>query len=385
MKITFDAVTFVVYCIYMKHSSNLVILSILLLFISCNKEEKVDESKSSFYYYSNNKNKILYITRPLDISRLWDKYINEMEADPGSFIVLSQTFGKDKNYFYFKSNKITNVDYETGYYDKDNNILKDKSHVFTKTLKESNNLLIVEGADPESFHFLRSEGLEITLNDDWAKDKNNYFFKYKKIDIADYLTFTLLSSTYAYDKECIYYVADNIDVDSIRYTGSLGILSSRIVYDDYKLYVQQSPLKEGVFTVSYKNINTFKIYENAPILVFRVDDNVFWSGEKIDAIDFDADSYEIIDNSYYGKDKNNIYYQEKKIEGTDRGSFQVLPDKDKGSNFAKDKNRAYYGEKEFPYTVDLNSFEIDKRTKQPQDKNYRWRKMYNKPWERIKR
>lgn len=368
----------------MKHIIQLlIILSILLLFItSCTQEQKVDKSKSNYYYYSKNKDKILYITHPSDISGLWVKYTNEVDADVNSFTVLGTIFAKDKDHFFLKSNIITNVDYASCYYDSVNNVLKDKDHVLVASLKGEKNPDIIEDADPKSFQRIHSDSIDIS---EWTKDKNYYFFKYKKVNV-DYSTFTLISRSFAYDKTHIYYGANDFkNIDSIRHEGDIKVLSSKIIYDKNQLYFQQYPLNEGILEIQYKDINTFKIYKDTPSLAFRIDNNIFWGGRKIDTPDFDVDSYEILDNSYYGKDKNNIYYQDKIVEGVDRNSFQVVFNKDKASIYGKDKNRAYYREEVFPYTVDLNSFEINEKTKSPQDKNYSWKKLHNKPWEKTKR
>ena len=55
----------------------------------------------------------------------------------------------------------------------------------------------------------------------------------------------------------------------------------------------------------------------------------------------------------YAKDKNNIYYSDKKIVGADSKTFTLLGK----SSYSKDKNNVYY-EGEKIENADIETFEI---------------------------
>lgn len=79
---------------------------------------------------------------------------------------------------------------------------------------------------------------------------------------------------------------------------------------------------------------------------------------QIDEHDFE--SFEILNNEYYAKDKNSVFHIRSKIENADPNSFELI-----GNGYSKDKNRVFLDDKmvifanpksfqllEFPYSKD---------------------------------
>ncbi len=61
-------------------------------------------------------------------------------------------------------------------------------------------------------------------------------------------------------------------------------------------------------------------------------------GKKVDYIEsIDNESFQVLSNADYGKDKNNVYYQGRIIKGSDPNTFEVI-NKD---GYSKDKNSVF--------------------------------------------
>ena len=82
-----------------------------------------------------------------------------------------------------------------------------------------------------------------------------------------------------------------------------------------------------------------------------------WQLEKIKDVNFK--NFGILEeNSYFGKDKNNIYYKGDKSEKIDRNNFKVL-NESYDNSIIKDKNGIYILTKESK----IKTIEIDKKIK----------------------
>jgi hypothetical protein len=120
---------------------------------------------------------------------------------------------------------------------------------------------------------------------------------------SDRKTFEVLGNSYfARDKRNIYWVGNrliNIDIDTFILLGEPGRFTQH-AKDKYKVY------------------RTFITLEDA-----------------------DPKTFKLVENSFYGKDKNHVYYLEKKILGCDSNSFKIL---DKTKDLSCDKNNIFFRE-----------------------------------------
>ncbi|MCX2680459.1 DKNYY domain-containing protein [Galbibacter sp. EGI 63066] len=190
-----------------KHSP---LVSVFLFFIAvmtqaCDQfSNRVDKSVSVCYYYSKSGNDICFRRQgnwfeDLPIPKI------KLNADVESFKVIDLHFGKDKNYWYFKENKIIDkeVDFpsftvavgERFCYDKNNvyvplDYLDYKSHL--TRLREKR--LVNIKANPKTFK---------KIDRYWAKDDKHYFYDFYRVQ-ADYDSFEILNKTYAKDKEYVF-------------------------------------------------------------------------------------------------------------------------------------------------------------------------------------
>ena len=84
---------------------------------------------------------------------------------------------------------------------------------------------------------------------------------------------------------------------------------------------------------------------------------IMWQLEKIKDVNFK--NFGILEeNSYFGKNKNNIYYKGDKSEKIDRNNFKVL-NESYDNSIIKDKNGIYILTKESK----IKTIEIDKKIK----------------------
>ena len=280
--------------------------------------------------------------------------------------ILNAGYFKEKNIIYFtdemedleKREVVKNVDFGTfKIFEEDNNFAKDKNNVFYKNKK-------VQNADVNSFQI---ENFLI------AKDKNSVFFVAKdevikingfssqksKVFLQPFMPSILQNKDgiYTFDK----YENGEIIVKSIT-TKEMDIDSLEILKDSALiLYLKD---KNNVYYVNYVEIedeNKVEIDED------DYDDgrNIKIDIEKINRAD--SSSFEIA--GIYGKDKNSMYAFGKKLEGVNPETFQIISKN--GIIFKDDKNIYYLGKKEARKlkNADVNSFEEVAENEYYKDKN----------------
>ena len=270
------------------------------------KNPKVDSKTFETFSYSGNyfrdKNNVYYEN---ELYKMGLKKI--AGADRNSFEVLNDEFSRDKNNVYYEGEKVEGIDMNS--IEVINGMcIKDKNSVFIGGHK-------IKEADSKTF-----ERLPKTTY--YSKDKNNLYYQEVKIDKIDNKTLKILYS-------------DGIDVVKN---------GNRIFAEGEKLNI--------------KSPETFEIilskYYNVPNLIYGKDDKNVYVISKSTKFDetysskiiknADVNSFEVMENSMYTKDKNNIYFTHSDVvqmKNVDKGSFTI------GENgFSHDKNSVYfYGKK----------------------------------------
>lgn len=69
-------------------------------------------------------------------------------------------------------------------------------------------------------------------------------------------------------------------------------------------------------------------------------------GKLTELPDADAETFEVLEQKEYAKDKKNVYREGKIIEGADPDSFEVLE-----NDFARDKDQGYFQSKAIPNSI----------------------------------
>jgi len=262
--------------------------------------------------------------------------------------------------------------------------LKDKNKIyFIDTMEDSEKKEIVKNIDFRTFKIFEE-------NDNFAKDKDNVYYKNKKLENIDVNSFQVEKFLIAKDKSNVFFVTrDKV----IKFKG-FSPEKSEIFLQPFMPSVLRN--KDGIFTFDkYENgeitlksiktkemdINSLEILRDTSIILYLKDkNNVYYVNyvESKDNNDYtkdeenyddrknieidikqiigaDSNSFEIIE--IYGKDKNNIYAFGKKLLGINPKSFQII---NKNGLLFKDNKGVYYFGREQAQKIqnaDINSFE----------------------------
>lgn len=333
----------------------LLIASLSLFLTSCRKEKAVNGYKSKHFFYAIDHSRILYDIIPqTSIESLWRQKYIELPADAASFEVLSSDFAKDKKHIFYTYKVVMNVDYATFYWDSINEIPKDKHHVYLPET-ETDYLTVIKYADPKTYArvALPVKGLK------WFKDKRYYYYNHEKTQ-ADIETMRFDSPYLPFDRQYIFYIKGE-DIQPIIYKGQITVANERTVYDQQHL-LYTAPNDSATLMVTYRDIKTLHFYDNK-YNAFSIDSAVYVLGTKINDNNVDVQSFEIVDYPYY-KDKNQVYYINTPLYGSDPQNFIILD-----SRFAKDSKHVYSRGRILP-GYSPSKFNADKWGRYPTDFNY---------------
>ena len=287
-------------------------------------------------------------------------------ADLATFEVLNSPysssiyFAKDKNNVYYQNKKINGI-VADGFEQIQSNFIKDKNGIYkfeeNKNEKSLKITLINAKIDFENLKEL-----------DWkyfGDDKNIYYFDesdFKKLDRADINSFERIEYTgFFKDKNNVYYDGEKIegiDMNSIEVINGMCIKDKNSVFYEGKKLRNISPDNFNIFDggISYDKIlvdknGAYKLLENEnqkdkiiPLdsknidlktlerIDFPMDSSnyfkdkngvYFLNGEKFVKINgADIDSFEVTMSGKYGKDRNNVYFEGKKMEGENPKKFE---------------------------------------------------------------
>ena len=277
------------------------------------------------------------------------------DANPDTIKILNQVYLKDdKNVFLNFGQKMENVDVAT-FEAIEGNVAygKDKNNVYFLGEK-------IKGADAKSFEVILEPSDLVQM---YSKDKNSVFIGGRKIKEADSKTFERLPETtyYSKDKNNLYYrevKIDKIDNKTLKILYSDGI---DVVKNRNRIFAEGKKL-------NIKSPETFEIilskYYNFPNFIYGKDDKNVYAISKFDETysskiikNADVNSFEVMKNSMYTKDKNNIYFTRNdvvKLEGADKDSFVIQENE---NDFSYDKNSVYFMGKKIN-GINSNEFRI---------------------------
>ena len=291
------------------------LLKILILFIlagSIANAEYLKENGEIYYKmpYYEIKSKV----KDVDIESF-----EPLKEDRG---LIGDYYAKDNKYVYFYGKKLKDVLPE-GFETVKENYVKDSKNVYKIEAEITDSIPIssdnkintkkisLDGLDVKTFRALEN-GKDVT-SIDYFVDKNNIYYAYEnleKIQGADKNSFEVLGNYIAKDKNNVYYNGKKM---------------------------------ENVDSKSFKNFGNF---------IGKDKNRVFYITGNEDIKDADAESFEIMGDTYYFRDKNNIFVIKYSNDFPDGEGFIKLPNIDRNSfitlseEFGKDKNGIYYiGEK----------------------------------------
>ena len=266
----------------------------------------------------------------------WIQRVNG--ANPKTIKVLNQFYLKDDKNVFFNDEKILGANANSFIaLDKENGYAKDKNSVYYFGQK-------VEGANPKTF--------EVISDGEYSKDDKNVYASGEIIKGADPKTFREFPETsYSRDKNNLYYCygedkfLGKIDENKFEFLDDFIIRNGNEIY----FYGNKLKLKDAK---KFKLIKNTGIMTTSKIIVYgKNDENVYVvtpddAPGNIRIIEnADKDTFEVMENNRYSKDKNNIYYLGNygivKLEDVDRVSFVISEQ----FPFSYDRKNVYYAGK----------------------------------------
>nr|WP_315045403.1 DKNYY domain-containing protein [uncultured Leptotrichia sp.] len=257
-------------------------------------------------------------------------------------------FAKDKNNVYYNGKKLDGI------------VPNDFEQIQSYFIKDKNGIYKFEEDENEQDLKITPINAKIDFKNlkelDWkyfGDDKNIYYFdedSFKKVDKADINSFGQIDYTgFFKDKNNVYYEGEKvegIDMNSIEVVNGMCIKDKNSVFYEGKKLRNISPTNFNIFYggISYDIIlvdknGAYKLLENEN------------QKDKIKIIPLDSKNIDLktleridspIDSSNYFKDKNGVYFlnEEKfvKINGADIDTFEVTM----SGKYGKDRNNVYF-------------------------------------------
>ena len=305
-------------------------------------------------YYFKDKNGVYY-----ENSENLHKIEN---VDLKTFEALDYDFAKDKNSVYYENKKLNEID--TSSFEKiEFNFIKDKNGLYKidkndendeikliplnekvnlenfeeiggNYYKDDKNLYYfgenefkkIDGSDPNSFEYDNENYTFI------AKDKNNVYFDGEKVKGIDVKSAEGIDGLWIKDKNSVFYRGKKLEkISSNNFNYFDGGMSYDIILVDkngaYKLLENENQ-KDKIIPLDSKNIDLKSLERiESPMdssNYFKDKNGVYFlNGEKFVKINgADIDTFEVTMSGKYGKDRNNVYFEGKKMEGENPKKFE---------------------------------------------------------------
>ena len=260
------------------------------------------------------------------------------EADAKSFksfedrnkTVMDSYYGKDNKNVYLLGKKLKNVspkEFEIlneDYIKDDKNIYKVKLEeaLFFSSNEINTKKISVDGLNVKTFRTLENDK-EIETN--YFGDKNSVYYIYENIDKikeADRNSFKILDYYIAKDKKNVYYKGkkmENVDSESFKEFGSFIAKDKNRVF-----YIEGNEDIKDIDAASFEMMgDTYYFSDKKNVFAIKYggefpDGQGFVKLKNIDRNSFSTLSKEI------GKDKNGVYYIDKKINGISPNNVRVI-------------------------------------------------------------
>ena len=278
--------------------------------------------------------------------------------------------------------------------------IKEKNTIyFTDETTEPEKKEIVKNVDFKTFKIFEED-------DDFARDKNNIYYKNKKVENVDVNSFQVEDFYFAKDKNNTFYISNDglMKIKGFRPEGSYAIVQlfvPALLINKYGIYMAKYENDE-IVAKSIKpkemDMDTLEVVateESFAVFYLKDKNNVYFinytAGEQKsidnnieneddaenDNDDFiiqieklagaDRDTFETV--SVYGKDKNNLYFYNQKIKGINTKTFKLVGS---GEFVVKDDKGVYYfvnRKMKKLQNADFNTFEEVSKNEYYRDKN----------------
>ena len=304
--------------------------------------------KGTFY---KDKNSVYYVE--VDGNKQELKKLEGADADtfePG-------IFSKDKNSVYIDRQKLKGVS-PKGFevLNSDLSFIKDYKNVFYLDRAEDGITFIPRVQNIKGVDVATLESVGKSAFKDYFKDKNNVYIvanerlistdsintklNFYKLIGANPKTFELIDN-FGKDDKNVYFLDKKLKgIDAKTFEE----ISFNIVKDKNGLHILLNSDDSGIKTRNLKisglDLKTFKKLENGYYkdknnIYYNLDNNLY-TIKNADLATFEVLNSPYSSSIYFAKDKNNVYYQNKKIDGLVADGFEQIQ-----SNFIKDRNGIY--------------------------------------------
>lgn len=281
--------------------------------------EVLNSLYSSSVYFAKDKNNVYYNGKKLD------------GIVPNDFEQIQSYFIKDKNGIY---------KFEEGENEQDLKITPINAKIDFKNLKEIDWKYFGDDQniyyfDEDSFKKLDKADINSFERIDFTaffKDKNNVYYEGEKIEGIDMNSIEVINGMCIKDKNSVFYEGKklrNISPNNFNIFDG-GISYDKILVDKngaYKLMENENQ-KDKIIPLDSKNIDLKTLERiDSPIdssNYFKDKNGVYFlNGEKFVKINgADIDSFEVTMRGKYGKDRSNVYFEGKKMEGENPKKFE---------------------------------------------------------------
>lgn len=260
----------------------------------------------------------------------WDQYPLHV-CDKESFRILPRKphkknhWAKDKQYVYYMLHSRDSVivrspiaDYDS-FEEIDHYYARDKEQVYYCDT-------IVENANPATFRYVGRlycqddahvffKGKKVCdytasfmeLNNSCAKDSLHVYYREKTIEGADPVTFRLEKASYACDTSQVYFegsIVEGANPSTFRYLGSLYAQDSTQVYYEGKFLCDATP-SDRFFSRFY----------------FTNGIDLYYLDKKVEGVDLAT--FQVLGPSSWSKDKNQVYYEGTIVPDADSETFHL--------------------------------------------------------------
>ncbi|MBN9400851.1 MAG: DKNYY domain-containing protein ['Candidatus Kapabacteria' thiocyanatum] len=243
-------------------------------------------------------------------------------ADAASFVVVDESYAKDRNVMFFRSVPHPEVDVESFHIDR--GVPKDRYHVY----RDDNGAFIAfDDVDIPSFENVWEED----YRGPWALDVNRYYFRYHPIDV-DRATFRKLNTEFYADKHGIYTFMQG---DSFRCMSN-KVQESSVVNDAYvrvadTLYFVYRIGRLELRTHPVRDVSSLRVVSRSTVCVDGVVlvDNEPFAAQEADAATIEQPKEFV---PFLHRDRNHVCYRQGILDGVVPSTFRRSGDGWKDGN-----------------------------------------------------
>lgn len=321
--------------------------------------------------YYKDKNNVYY--------KLDDNFYKLENADLKTFKILDSSytgygnFSKDKNYIYLNNKKLEEIDVKT-FEKMQANLIRDKNDIYKveenegkhgfkivpinaridfKNLKnldwgyfkDDKNIYYFDGDKFEKIEGADASSFEKVEYSDFYKDKNYVYYNGKKIvgmdfkdieNIDEEWSITELDGMWIKYKDNVYYKGKKLKgISSDNFSYFDGGLSYEIILSDKNGIYKFTETEDNKKTIEVTRLDSKGIdLETLERITSPMDSSnyfkdkngvYFMNGNKFVKINgADIDSFEVTMRGKYGKDRTNVYFEGKKMEGENPKEFEEM-------------------------------------------------------------